>query len=225
MARRGLAAAGLRAARLAHLRRAGRRGAVQASGIAADGSSGGSGLPGFVRRCATFGFAAISGIARGLARPRCALRSDDGGRVLAEPADRRQHTSDLLDEGSDAVRALSRAAAASTQPTPTSAIAYSDAAMTSTSRIAIESFHGRAMPRKAQNIQRQFESATGITTTTQSAARQRPTLRPRARRGKVQRCKHHGVERQQQHQHQLALQLRIEPVGLPALDPQHAGAA
>ena len=80
------------------------------------------------------------------------------------------------------------AAAASTQPTPTSAIAYSDAAMTSTSRIAIDSFQGRAMPRNAQNIQRQFESATGITTTTQSATCQRPTLRPRARRGKVQRC-------------------------------------
>ena len=77
-----------------------------------------------------------------------------------------------------------RAATASTQPTPTSAIAYSEAAITSTSRIGIESFHGRAMPRNAQNIHRQFESATGITTTTQSAACQRPTLRPRASRGK-----------------------------------------
>jgi hypothetical protein len=73
------------------------------------------------------------------------------------------------------------------------------------------------MPRKAQNIQRKFEVATGTATTIQSITFQRGTRRParQAREGHL--VQDEGVQRQQDDEADLGLQLRVvEVVGRSA---------
>ena len=69
--------------------------------------------------------------------------------------------------------------------TAASVSALNHAAVPSTKPNETAWFHGRAMPRNAQYIQRQFESETGSATRMKSASFQRATRRPRAKPGKV----------------------------------------